>query len=176
MASKDNYFLNILRWFNILSWPKELYSQFRDWNTVRKTCKELITQQLFKSQKPEIRFDRIYRLYTVANIPEELYPKEYENARQTYLIDQLRKMEEVTLRLGISEILYPEFVVITDVPDSFAYLLVLETNKDAYSWSNLLIWVLQLMSFGAMLLIVNGIFSSIVGTGIIDWFLSILPF
>jgi len=176
MASKDNYFLNLLKWFNILSWPIEMYRQFKEWNIIRKLCKEEMTQKLFKQQKPEVRYDRIYRLYTVVNIPEELYPKEYEQARQTYLVEQLRKFEELALRLGVSEILYPEFVVITDIPDSFAYLLVLETNKDAYSWANFLIWVLQLMSFSAILLIVNGIFSSIVGTGIISWLLSILPF
>ena len=86
MASKTNGFVSFLKWFNILAWPREMISQARDWNIIRKLCKEEATQKIFKSQKPEIRFDRIYRLYTVVNIPEELYPKEYDQARQTYLI------------------------------------------------------------------------------------------
>ena len=110
------------------------------------------------------------------NIPEELYPKEYENARQTYLIEQLRKFEEVALRLGVSEILYPEFAVITDVPDSFAYLLVLETNKEGLTWINFLLWIMQLTSLYAVLAITNNIIHSLSGSSIIEWISTILPF
>jgi hypothetical protein len=176
MASKTNGFLNFLKWFNIFAWPREMYSQVKDWNIVRKLCKEEATQKLFKSQKPEVRFDRIYRLYTVVNIPEELYPKEYEQSRTTFLIEELRKFEELALRLGVSEILYPEYVIITDVPDSFAYLLVLETNKDAFTWMNLLIWFLQFISLSAVLLIINNIISATTGSGILGWISTILTF
>jgi len=176
MSKTSNIFLSFFRWFNILSWPLELISHYRDWKIMKRLCKEESALKIFKSYKPEIRFDKIYRLYTVINIPEELYPKEYENARQTYLIDELRKFEEVALRLGVSEILYPEFAVITDVPDSFAYLLVLETNKDGLSWVNLLLWLMQLTSLYAILAIINNIILSLSGSSAIEWILSILPF
>jgi hypothetical protein len=176
MSKTSNIFLSFLRWFNILSWPTELINHYQDWKIMKRLCKEESALKIFKAHKPEIRFDKIYRLYTVINIPEELYPKEYENARQTYLIDELRKFEEVALRLGVSEILYPEFAVITDVPDSFAYLLVLETNKDGLSWVNLLLWLMQLISVYAVLAITNNIIHSISGSSVIEWISSILPF
>jgi hypothetical protein len=176
MSKTSNIFLSTLRWFNILSWPSELIGHYRDWRVMRRLCKEESALKIFKSQDPEIRFDKIYRLYTVINIPEELYPKEYENARQTYLIEQLRKFEEVALRLGVSEILYPEFAVITDVPDSFAYLLVLETNKEGLTWINFLLWIMQLTSLYAVLAITNNIIHSLSGSSIIEWISTILPF
>jgi hypothetical protein len=174
MAKKDNAFLDFLSWLiRPFDWPKAVYSELKDWYIMRKVCLDPGIQEMFKKQKPEIRYDRIYRLYTVVNIPEELYDKQFEQARQTYLIDQLRKIEDFTLRLGISEILYPEYNIITDVPDSFAYLLTLETDKESLTIWKFIGWLIKLSIWTIFILAINSIIFSITGDSIIGWISSL---
>jgi len=136
-------------------------------------CKTPAVQAMFKNRKPEMRFDNIYRLYTVVNIPEELYDKQHAGARETFLIDELRKVEEFTLRLGVSEILYPEFNIITDVPDSFAYLLTLETDKDAISFMEFFWWLLKIGIWTIIILSINAIILNTTGNTIFGWVASL---
>tara|TARA_S200002703_G_scaffold123873_2_gene109868 strand:+ start:538 stop:957 length:420 start_codon:yes stop_codon:yes gene_type:complete len=136
-------------------------------------CKDEGIQKMFKERKPEIRFDNIYRLYTVVNIPQELYDKQHAGARETFLVEQLRKVEELTLRLGVSEILYPEFNIITDVPDSFAYLLTLETDKDAVSFMESFWWLVKMFIWTCIILAINAIILNLTGNTIIGWISSL---
>ena len=171
---KDNVFINFFKWLGKpFDWPRELYSNFRHWYIMRQICKDEGIKKMFKKNKPEIRFDNIYRLYTVVNIPEELYDKQFAAARETFLIDELRKVEELTLRLGVSEILYPEYNVITDVPDSFAYLLTLETDKDAISFMEAFWWLLKIGIWLIIILSINAIILNTTGNTIIGWIASL---
>ena len=171
---KDNAIIEFLGWIaRPLDWPKAVYQDLKHWYVMRNVCKDEGVKKLFEKNKPEIRHDNIYRLYTVVNIPEELYGKQFAGARETYLIDELRKVEELTLRLGISEILYPEYNIITDVPDSFAYLLTLETDKDSLSIWQFLLWLFKLGLWTIIILTINAIVINLSGNSIIGWITSL---
>jgi len=168
--AKDNMFLDSLKWLvKPFDWPKALYEDLRDWYVIRKVCKDESVQKIFRSNDPEIRFDKIYRLYTVVNIPQDMYDQKFAGARETFLIDQLRKVESLTLRLGISEILYPEFTLITDIPDSFAYVLTLETDKDSLSWMKGLGWLFKMGIWFFIMFLINAIVMKTSGNSIIGW-------
>ena len=171
---KDNILLDSLTWlFRPFDYPVELWGQVKDWWLCRKVCKEEGVKKLFANRKPELRVDNIGRIYTVINIPEDLYKQEFEGARQTFLIEELRKVEGVFQQIGISEIIYPEFTRITDIPESFAYLLVLETNRDMFSLWPFLGWVLKLSVWSILIATINALIINFTGSGIIDWILSI---
>lgn len=162
--------IETIKWIlDPFDWPRELYEDIKHWYILKKTCQEPGVQKLFKDNKPEIRYDKLYRLYTVINIPSELYDPQYENQRQTYLIEELRKIETLTLRLGISEILYPEFKLITDVPESFAYLLTLETSKDSLEIKNILLWILNIIILSGLFIFVNSILVQNTGQTLFQW-------
>ena len=59
-------------------------------------------------------------MYTVVNLPEEVASQPY--SQQPYVLSQLRKYDEVLLKLQLSDVLYPEF---EKIPGEEAYLLVL---------------------------------------------------
>jgi hypothetical protein len=172
--AKDNIFIDSASWlFRPFDYPIELWSQAKEWWVCRKVCKQESILTMFKNRKPEIRVDNIGRIYTVVNIPEDMYEKDAEAARQTFLIEELRKVEELFLRLGISEIIYPEFTRINDIPNSYAYLLVLETNKDMFSLWPLLGWFLKMGIWTILLTLTNTLIINLTGAGVIDWILSI---
>lgn len=85
----------------------------------------MLSRQVTRSNEEELlefglRVDWIGRLYTVINLPEEVASQPY--SQQPYVLSQLRKYDEVLLRLQLSDILYPEF---EKIPGEDAYLLVL---------------------------------------------------
>ena len=98
-----------------------------------------------------------------------MYDQKFAGARETLLIDELRKVEALTLRLGISEILYPEFTLITDIPDSFAYVLTLETDKDSLSWMKGLGWLFKMVIWAFIIILINAIVIKTSGNSIIGW-------
>ena len=85
----------------------------------------MLSRRVTRSNQEELfefglRVDWIGRLYTVINLPEEVASQPY--SQQPYVLSQLRKYDEVLLRLQLSDILYPEF---EKIPGEDAYLLVL---------------------------------------------------
>ena len=171
---QDNPIINFFKWLGKpFDWPRELYTNFTHWYIIRQMCKDEGVQKTFKNRSPEIRFDKIYRLYTVINIPQELYDKQHSGARETFLIDELRKVEEFTLRLGVSEILFPEFNIITDVPDSYAYLLTLDTDKDAVSFIESFWWLVKIFLWTCIILAINALIFNTTGNTIIGWISSL---
>lgn len=171
---KDNAVLDFFKWiFKPFDWVSDVYTDLKHWYIIRKVCLDPNAKKVFKENNPEIRHDKIYRLYTVINIPNDMYDKKFESARETLLIDELRKIESLTLRLGISEILYPEYNIITDVPESFAYLLTLETDKDSLSWLKGLLWIFKMFIWTCIILAINSIILNLTGNTIIGWIASL---
>lgn len=171
---KDNMLKDAWKWlFRPFDWPSDVREDFKNWYVIKKMCQEPGVQSMFKQNKPEIRYDKRYRLYTVINIPTELYDKQHEQARETFLIDELRKIEALTLKLGVSEILYPEYNVITDIPESFAYLLTLETDKDSFSVSKGILWLFKMFLWTCIILSINAFITNLTGSSIISWIASI---
>jgi hypothetical protein len=85
----------------------------------------MLSRRVTRSNEEELlefglRVDWIGRLYTVVNLPEEVASQPY--SQQPYVLSQLRKYDEVLLKLQLSDVLYPEF---EKIPGEEAYLLVL---------------------------------------------------
>ncbi len=176
MAENSNLILDGIKWFlKPFDWPRELYSNIKDWYLMRQVTKEPETLRAFKESDPELRVDNIGRIYTVVNIPEDMYDKQFANARQTYMVEILRQIETLTLRLGISELLYPNYTLINDIPDSFAYLLVLDTDKDALSVWEGLKWLLKAFLWFLLISLINNVIIHYTGQGIFSWIGTLIP-
>lgn len=104
-------------------WVK-LFQEIRIWMLSRRVAKSNVEELL----EFGLRVDWIGRLYTVINLPEEVATQPY--AQQPYVLSQLRKYDEVLLRLQLSDVLYPEF---EKIPGEDAYLLVLTPEVEYLS-------------------------------------------
>ena len=167
---KDNMVRDAMKWLmHPFDWPMEVRDEYKNWYVIKKMCQEPAVQNMFKRHKPEIRFDNKYKLYTVINIPSELYDKQHDASRETFLIDELRKIEATTLILGVSEILYPEYTIITDIPESYAYLLTMDTDQDSMKIKPMLMWLFKSLIWFGILSAFNAIIASTTGNSIIGW-------
>lgn len=75
--------------------------------------------------KNNIRRDWIGRMYTVINLPDDIASNVY--SREPYVLEKLRYYDEIMMRMGITELIYPEF---EPIPNEDAYLLVLSGSND----------------------------------------------
>jgi hypothetical protein len=78
----------------------------------------------------KIRIDKAFRMYTVLNVPEELFGEPYnirtgdiDTISQTYLRDYIRKLSEFLNSKGLSE-LYDFYEPVKRV-EKYSYLIVL---------------------------------------------------
>lgn len=99
----------------------------------------LITRRVAKRNQEtldefDLRVDWVGRIYTVINLPEEVATQPY--SQQPYVLGQLRKYDEVLLRLQLSDVLFPEF---EKIPGEDAYLLVLTPEREYLTWLRFLI-------------------------------------
>lgn len=105
-------------------WIK-LIKEIRIWWLARKVA--LANQS--ELEEFGVRVDWVGRLYTVINLPEEVASQPY--SEQPYVLSQLRKYDEILLRLQLSDVLYPEF---EKIPGENAYLLVLTPEMEYLDW------------------------------------------
>jgi|688.fasta_scaffold322791_3 hypothetical protein len=105
-------------------WIK-LIKEIRIWWLARKVA--LANQS--ELEEFGVRVDWVGRLYTVINLPEEVASQPY--SEQPYVLSQLRKYDEILLRLQLSDVLYPEF---EKIPGESAYLLVLTPEMEYLDW------------------------------------------
>jgi hypothetical protein len=61
--------------------------------------------------KYQLRYDQLYRIYTVVNLPPEvtLSPDDPEEIRVAYVVDSTRGINEYLTSLNLQEIIFPEF-------------------------------------------------------------------
>ena len=98
-----------------------LYSSFR---------KILNDNRVLLEGDYKIRIDKAFRMYTVLNVPEELFGEPYnirtgdiDTISQTYLRDYIRKLSEFLNSKGLSE-LYDFYEPVKRV-EKYSYLIVL---------------------------------------------------
>jgi hypothetical protein len=98
-----------------------LYSSFR---------KILNDNRVLLDGDYKIRIDKAFRMYTVLNVPEELFGEPYnirtgdiDTISQTYLRDYIRKLSEFLNSKGLSE-LYDFYEPVKRV-EKYSYLIVL---------------------------------------------------
>jgi hypothetical protein len=157
--------------FNFWSWPAELIDDLRQWMVVRSALKEPSTQSELKAfQDLEIRQDKIGRLYTVVNLPEELWPYEKRNMAWPYVLEKLRTVDELLMKVRLNELLFPD---VKPIDDAYAYLIVLSPSIESLSIWKLLRWLLNMTVTITTLFLTDRIILKITGSGIIDHILSL---
>jgi hypothetical protein len=114
----------------------ELIKEILIWKKVKKIAKD----NALLLEENNLRVDWIGRIYTVINLPPEILENTY--LEQPYVISKLREYDQILLKLGISDVIYPEF---SKIEGTDAYLLVMYPESDRLNWysigMNLLIWL-----------------------------------
>lgn len=158
-----------MKLFNFWAWPAELIDDIRVWNIVRKAVKEESTKAILASYKYQIRVDKIGRLYTVVNVPEEFYEEDKQKMVWAWMVEQLRELDEVLMQCQLNEFLYPE-VERVDSPESFAYLVVLSPPIESLSIWKFLTWLLNTgLTVGAVI-VTNSLLTYFTGNGFVELF------
>lgn len=154
-----------MNWFNILKWPAELIDDIRQWLLVRTALEEPETLQAIKSFKYELRVDRIGRLYTVINIPEELWPFEKQGQVWPWMVEQLRELDDLLLERQLNDLLYPE---VTPIEGSPAYLVILSPSVESLKWSKFFGWIFRAGFLTATILFADRIAIKSFGQSIVE--------
>lgn len=132
-----------MTWYNIWTYPAEIYDNLLQWYIVKKACKEKQSIEEFKKCKYPLRIDKIGRIYTVINLPNE-YVEQYKNLHKdvinNYVLTELVNIDEVMLKCNLSEFLYPKIEQIS----AFSYLIILTPTTDFLSIWKFLRWCLNL--------------------------------
>jgi len=158
-----------MNWINIWKWPIEVYEDFRQWMLIRAATKEVETIRAFKNFKYELRTDRIGRIYTVINVPEELWPLEHQDKVWPWMVEQLRELDELLMERQLNELVYPD---VTPIEGSPAYLVVLSPSSDSITLSKFIGWLLRLGFLSLLIFIVNKICLKAFGLSIIQSLIS----
>lgn len=156
--------------YNVWSWPSSLIDDIRQWILVKNALKEAEVINEFKSFKYELRTDKIGRVYTVINIPEELWPYEKKDMVWPWMLEQLRELDELLMKLRLNDLLYPEVKPIEDAP---SYLVVLTPSTESLSISKFLRWILNISVMFVFLYLINSFCRKQTGTSIVEYVISL---
>jgi hypothetical protein len=159
-----------MNWYNIWKWPSEIIDDIRQWFLVRSALKEPETLAALTSWKYELRQDKIGRLYTVINVPEELWPYEKQDQVWPWMVEQLRELDMLLLQRQLSDLVYPEVTRIEDAP---AYLVVLSPSTESLSIYKGLRWLFNLGLVTLSLVIINKLVLKFTGQSLITLILSL---
>jgi hypothetical protein len=157
-------------WLNFWKWPKELIDDFRQWSVVRDALKEEDTKQKLSTFKYQMRIDRIGRIYTVINIPDELLPFEFKDQVWPWVLDQLREIDELLLSCRLNDLVYPEVTKIEEFP---AYLVVLTPSTESLEWSKFFGWIFNVIFTSGFLFITNKVIIKTTNKSAIDFLISL---
>lgn len=133
---------------------KSLYKEFKIFFVFRKTA--FANEELLETNH-QLRVDWLGRIYGVINIPEEVQGAA-EQIQQAYVFQQIANYGKVMNKIGLSDIVYPEFYKIDDAP---AYLVVLWPEYGALTFWKIIgnifrtIIITFLLYLGIRLLLLN---------------------
>jgi len=96
-----------------------LYKDIRIWMKFAKVAKE---SEDFLAQH-HLRVDRLGRIYTVVNLPEEVQEGN-DYMHEAWVLQHLKPYTEVLLKIGLADYSYPEISRI-EQPNVAAYLVVM---------------------------------------------------
>lgn len=119
-----------------------LWKELMIWKEVR----QVANSNFDILKENNLRVDWIGRIYTVFNLPLEVI--ETPSTRELWLSAQLKAIDDVLLRLNLSDIVYPEF---NQIKDTDSYLLILYPETDYLNLSrfifNLIGWSMFIYIF-----------------------------
>lgn len=87
----------------------------------------------------DMRVDYLGRIYTVINLPEELYDR-YESEQQAYVLDALAQMSPIINQLNLTDIAFPQFQRV----DQTAFLVILWPEWSALSLTKIIFNLIRL--------------------------------
>jgi hypothetical protein len=159
-----------MKWYNIWSWPSQIISDIREWRLVKKALKETEVIEAFKTFKYELRVDRIGRIYTVINLPEELWELDKKEMVWPWVLDQLREIDELLMSVRLNDLVYPRVDKIQDAP---SYLVVLSTSNEGLSFSKFFRWIFNCGFVTLSLFLLNALVGKIFGSTIVEFLISL---
>jgi hypothetical protein len=159
-----------MTWYNIWKWPVELFDDIRQWFTVRKALNEPEIKDRFKKFKYEMRVDRIGRIYTVINVPDDLLIYENRDMVWPWVLDELRIIDDLLMECRLNDLVYPEVIPIEGAP---SYLIILTPSTESFSIWKFLRWAFNSALVFFILFIINRIALKAFGMSVIDLFLSL---
>lgn len=161
-----------MKLYNVWSWPASVIDDIQQWMLVNKALKEPQVVQALKTFPYELRVDKIGRIYTVVNIPEELWEYEKRQMVWPWMLDQLRELDELLISIRLSDLLYPVVDPIGE-SDAMAYRIILSPSTESLSIWKFLRWILNLGFVTFTTYIINAMIIKFTGSSIINLFLSI---
>jgi hypothetical protein len=159
-----------MKWYNIWSWPSQLISDIREWRVVRSAMKEAEVIDKFKAFRYELRIDKIGRIYTVINLPEELWELSKRDMVWPWVLEQLRDIDELLMSVRLNDLVYPQ---VDPIPDTPSYLVVLSPSAESLSIWKFLRWILNLGFVSLFLFIINSLIGKIFGITAINFLISL---
>lgn len=159
-----------MKWYNIWSWPASLIDDIRQWRIVKKATTETEVIEKFREFKYEMRVDRIGRIYTVINVPEELLPYEHRNQVWPWVLEQLREIDDLLLDVRLNDLVYPE---VEQYPDAPAYIVKLIPSSDSFSFWKFLIWLRNVALVTFSFILINKITLKFTGVSIYNFIIDL---
>ena len=159
-----------MKWYNIWSWPSQLISDYKEWRVVMKALKEPEVIQGLKTYKYELRVDKIGRIYTVINLPEELWELDKKDMVWPWMLEQLRELDELLMTLRLNDIVYPD---VEPYPGAPAYIVKLVSSRESLSLGKFLRWLLNCGFFTLAIYIINGLSGKVFSQTIFQFLISL---
>jgi hypothetical protein len=159
-----------MNWYNIWKWPVEIIDDIRQWMIVRSATQEPSIQDRFSKFRYPLRVDRIGRIYTVINIPDELLSYQNQDAVWPWVLGELRSIDDLLMECRLNDLVYPE---VSPIPDNPAYLVILSPSTESFSIWKFLRWIFNCIVVGGLFFILNRICVKVFDSSAIDLFLSL---
>ena len=87
-----------------------------------------------------------------------------------YVLDKLRTVDELLMRLRLNELLFPDVRPIEDAP---AYLVILSPSIESFSIWKFLRWLLNLSVTTGTIFLIDRVVLKLSGSSIMDHFISL---
>jgi hypothetical protein len=159
-----------MAWYNFWKLPVELIDDIRQWSTVRSALNEPQIKDQFSKFKYQLRVDKIGRIYTVINVPDDLLIYENRNMVWPWVLEELRSIDDLLMECRLNDLVYPE---ITPIEDAASYLVILTPSTESIDIWKFLRWILNTSIVFFILFIINRITIKASGLSMIDLFLSL---
>ena len=159
-----------MKWYNVWAWHSQLISDIKEWRVVMQALKEAEVIEGLKNFKYELRIDKIGRIYTVINLPEELWELDKKEMVWPWMLDQLRELDELLMKLRLNDLVYPE---VEPYPGAPAYVVKLSTSTESISIWKFLRWLLNCGFVTLSIYLANAIVGKISGQSIYHFLISL---
>ena len=137
IKSMKRLLLKIIKLFNFWKWPLNSFEDYQEWSVLKGACKEKVTMKKFFENDPQIRVDKLYRLYTVINVPSD-YSKNKTTA-WTYVMGELGKINDVLIEVKLGDFVYPDISQVSER----SWLIVLSPEMGSLNIKSFLLEIVR---------------------------------